>query len=171
MVSTMHTPPERIRPALIRRLAAKFKTDELTLAQRLAPLSDRGIIAALHLNASRTRAALDAALAECKPLSSLPSGEGQGGVSPVSPGTTPNDHRTLTHDGPIWPQPRAKMRDGDAIIQRMGEDLRRAADESADHTATRDVMRALGWQNWQLDAYGPEAAIAIDDDAEIGRAA
>lgn len=152
MASQMHTPPERIRPALIRHLAAKFKTDEPALAQRLAPLSDRGIIAAIHLNATRTRAALDAALAECKSVALA-------------------DHRTPTHDGLIWPQPRAKMRDGDAIIQRMGEDLRRTAEEAADQTATRDAMRALGWQNWQLDAYGLEAAITLEAATEIGRAA
>ena len=163
----MHTPPEQIRPALIRHLADKFKTDEPTLAQRLAPLSDRGIIAALHLNASRTRAALDAALAECKPLSSLPSGEGQGGVDGG------RDHRTLTHDGPIWPEARAKMRDGDAIIQRMADDLRRAAEEAADQTATPDAMRALGWLSWQIEVYGDAAAftLAMERARETGRAA
>ena len=152
MASQLHTPPEWIRPALIRHLAAKVKTDEPTLAQRLAPLSDRGIIAALHIDPRRTGAALDKALAVCAPV------------------TVP-DHRAITHDGAIWPQPRAKMRDADAIIQRMGDDLRRAAEEAVDQTATRAAMRALGWQNWQLDAYGPEAASGIDAAVKIGRAA
>lgn len=128
MSSQMHTPQEWIRPALIRHLAAKLKSDEEALAQRLAPLSDRGIIAALHLNATRTRAALDAALRSASP-SLLPTTAPSLMTAPSGPSPA-RRCATATQSSSAWPMTCAAPPRRPPIRTRPGT-----------------PCAALGWQN------------------------
>ncbi|MGY6246228.1 hypothetical protein ACXIUS_01605 [Bosea thiooxidans] len=68
------------------------------------------------------------------------------------------DHRTPTHDGFIWPQPRNRMDDAGAVRQRMAEDIGRLVKDRGEEAVidTDDLIR-LGWRPEHVRAYAAAA--------------
>jgi len=56
-----------------------------------------------------------------------------------------SENRALTHDGYIWPVPRAEMQQAPAIVERMAEDL-----DQVVKSHTRISLSGLGWTADQL---------------------
>ncbi|BCB18030.1 hypothetical protein [Bosea sp. ANAM02] len=68
------------------------------------------------------------------------------------------DHRTPTHDGFIWPQPRNRMVDAGAVRQRMAEDISRLVkDRGEDAVIDTDDLIRLGWRPEHVRAYAAAA--------------
>jgi len=67
-------------------------------------------------------------------------------------------HRTITHDGPIWPRPRHLMTDAAEIRRRMAQEARAAMDRAgADAVITRSDFLQRGWTEAQVSAHLPAA--------------
>lgn len=68
------------------------------------------------------------------------------------------DHRTPTHDGFIWPQPRDRMDEPGAVRQRMAEDIGRLVkDQGEDAVIDTDDLIRLGWRPEHVRAYAAAA--------------
>ena len=68
------------------------------------------------------------------------------------------DHRTPTHDGFIWPEPRNRMDDAGAVRQRMAEDISRLVkDRGEDAVIDTDDLIRLGWRPEHVRAYAAAA--------------
>lgn len=68
------------------------------------------------------------------------------------------DHRTPTHDGFIWPEPRIRMDDAGAVRQRMAEDISRLVrDRREDAVIDTDDLIRLGWRPEHVRAYAVAA--------------
>jgi hypothetical protein len=66
-----------------------------------------------------------------------------------------SEHRALTHDGYIWPVPRAEMKSPDPVIERMAEDF-----DQVVKSQNRITLSGLGWTSEQLIRHRP-AAVAL----------
>jgi hypothetical protein len=72
------------------------------------------------------------------------------------------DHRTPTHDGFIWPQPRDRMDDAGAVRQRMAEDISQlVADQGEDAVVDADDLIRLGWRPEQVRSYSAAALSSL----------
>lgn len=68
------------------------------------------------------------------------------------------DHRTPTHDGFIWPEPRNRMAGAGAVRQRMAEDISRLVrDRGEDAVIDTDDLIRLGWRPEHVRAYAAAA--------------
>lgn len=68
------------------------------------------------------------------------------------------DHRTPTHDGYIWPEPRDRMDVAAAMRQRMAEDISQlVADMGEDAVVDAADLVRLGWRPEQVRAYAAAA--------------
>lgn len=80
------------------------------------------------------------------------------------------DHRTPTHDGFIWKEPRHRMVDAGAIRQRMAEDIGRLVEDRGDDAVidTDDLIR-LGWRPEHVRAYAAAALSTLPGPKRAGR--
>ncbi|WP_336810906.1 hypothetical protein [Bosea sp. MMO-172] len=72
------------------------------------------------------------------------------------------DHRTPTHDGFIWKEPRHRMVDAGAVRQRMAEDIGHLVEDRGDEAVidTDDLIR-LGWRPEHVRAYAAAALSSL----------
>lgn len=145
MPSQMDTKPEQARIALCRHIANKLGMDDHELQRATGHLPIKDLVDCLDIRVEGTRRRFIAL-----------------GKAAAARAKTPCDHRTATHDGFIWSQERKDMRDGDAIIQRMAYDMRRAAPDCADGSVCVQDLARLGWPAWIIRAYGEEAGRAAN---------
>lgn len=143
MASQMDTTPEQARIALCRYIANKLEMDDHFLRRVTEHLPIKDLVDCLDIRVEGTRRRFDALL-----------------KAAVARAKTPCDHRTATHDGFIWSQERKDMRDGDAIIQRMGYDMRRISPDCGDGSVCVQDLARLGWPAWMIRAYAEEAGRA-----------
>ena len=84
------------------------------------------------------------------------------------------EQKVLTHDGWVWPFPRAAMVRADACRARMTEDLQALIREAGAFESVSDAaLIALGWRPEQVRLWGAAAvrAITADDAGSACRAA
>lgn len=73
-------------------------------------------------------------------------------------GRAESEARIATHDGYLWPIPRAQMVTPGAIRERMVEDIAREVRErTEDAVVTEHNLLRLGWLHAQVEAHGTVA--------------
>lgn len=148
MASQLTGSPEETRAALVRYVEAKCGA--AAVADLLPHLDTAAIAQSLRVSPEATRVAL-------KDRVRLAGAGFEGKV--------------FTQDGRVWPQARDRMRDPEAIVARMAEDIARAARAEHDGVVEAHHLQALGWTEAQLAAHGQEAARRAAEAMAMGRAA
>lgn len=148
MASQLTGSPEEARAALVRHVEAKCGT--AAVADLLPHLDTTAIAQSLRVSPAETLAAL----------------RSRARLSRAAVET-----KVTTHDGRVWPLPRERMADPDAIISRMAEDIARAARAQHDGVVEAHHLQAMGWTNAHIAAHGKVAARRAADRVTLEEAA